>query len=626
MSLDLSSLEHFTRIWQSARLADDGMRCTCAPHPELHEKIKKEVAAVRSRQDSALATLARAVEPRSPGLNDGMIVPAEEFPLGTPFSVIRSAAADRAPLRGVLRVIVVLIDFSDLAMTKTQAHYRDLFFSQGVLPNGSVREFYTEVTHGLVDIQGDVVGPFRMPQTLAQYAHGASGLGNALPNAQTMAADAVSASDPTVNFDPFDNDGNGFVDAFIVIHAGAGAEVTGNSGDIWSHKWVLSGGARAVDHTKVFGYLTVPEDARIGVCCHELGHLLFGFPDLYDTDNSSEGIGNWCLMAAGSWGGGGDRPVHPSAWCKANQAWVSVDNRIGNGPLTIADVKDAFTVIRLWRGGAPGTEYFLVENRQQKLFDQSLPGSGLLIWHIDETIATNTDENHYKVALLQADGKRDMEHNVNRGDGGDAYPGSSNNSSITKSSNPNSKSYGGTDTCVSVTAISPSASVMTANVSVNCKILKESVKEIEKRKEKATFREKPLVDVKTRPDKRPEKPLIDKRAGFDKGLLDKLLEGKFVDGGRPGGGGFGGFRQEDSPDTRLQNLEARVENLEFSVSQLASGSSGVSEAVEPFIGSDLRPDLSQSALLQEPDYQPLHDEMRRGSPSAKRLYDTKMKE
>src|SRR5262249_31468729 len=156
--------------------------------------------------------LARAAEPNRPGLNDGLIIPPDEFPLGTPLGVLRNAAADRAPLRGVLRVIVVLVDFSDKPMTQTQAHFRDLFFSRGVIPTKSVREYYTEVTHGLIDIQGDVVGPFRLPQTLAQYANSASGIGNVSPNAQTMARDAVIASDPSVNFNPFDNDGNGFVD------------------------------------------------------------------------------------------------------------------------------------------------------------------------------------------------------------------------------------------------------------------------------------------------------------------------------------------------------------------------------------------------------------------------------
>src|SRR5262249_50396425 len=253
---------------------------------------------------------------------------------------------------------------------------------------------------------------------------------------------------------------------FIVIHAGSGGEVTGNGDDIWSHKWTLDGGARAVDRTKIFAYLTVPEDCKIGVCAHELGHLLFGFPDLYDTDNSSEGIGNWCLMRGGSWGGTGDMPVHPSAWCKANQGWVTVKNVTADGPASLPDVKTSNTVHRLWKDGAKGNEYFLLENRQQTKFDQALPAGGLLIWHIDEAQAKNTDENHYKVALMQADGRRDMERNINRGDAGDVYPGSSNNHTFNATSRPNSNSYAHANTFVSVSNISASGATMTMQLKV----------------------------------------------------------------------------------------------------------------------------------------------------------------
>ena len=474
MSNSRSLVQHYLQIRNAARACDDGQRCMVAPHPALRARINQELASIRTSGDSSIAALVRASEPRRLGYNDGVIIPPDEFPLGTPMSVIRDAALERAPLRGVLRVIVVLVDFSDAHMAQPQQHYRDLFFSTGQIPTGSVREYYREVTHGLVDIQGDVAGPFRLPLTLAQYAHGAAGTGGAAPNAQTMARDAAAAANPTVNFSPFDNDGNGFVDAFIVIHAGPGGEVTGNPGHIWSHKWVLSGGAMSVDATKIFAYLTVPEDARIGVCAHEIGHLLFGFPDLYDTDGTSEGIGNWCLMAGGSWGAGGNTPCHPSAWCKANQGWVSIDNRTTNGAISIPDVKDSNTVFRLWKDGGAGTEYFLVENRQKKLFDSSLPAGGLLIWHIDDSVASNTDENHYKVALMQADGKRDMEHNANRGDPGDCYPGSAGNSAFTRTSTPGSKSYGGVDTCVAVTGISATGAVMTATVQVACKVVKKA--------------------------------------------------------------------------------------------------------------------------------------------------------
>ena len=68
--------------------------------------------------------------------------------------------------------------------------------------------------------------------------------------------------------------------------------------------------------------------------------------------------------------------MHPSAWCKANQGWVSVDNRTANGTVSIPDVKMSHVVYRLWKDGAPGNEYFLVENRQQTGFDASLPDRG----------------------------------------------------------------------------------------------------------------------------------------------------------------------------------------------------------------------------------------------------------
>ena len=37
---------------------------------------------------------------------------------------------------------------------------------------------------------------------------------------------------------------------------------------------------------------------EIGIFCHEFGHVL-GLPDLYDTDDSSPGIGEWGLMGSG---------------------------------------------------------------------------------------------------------------------------------------------------------------------------------------------------------------------------------------------------------------------------------------------------------------------------------------
>ncbi len=407
-----TTLRNFMRIHSAAVKSNDGGRCMIAPHPDLRKEINEAIKELRATtRKSILANKVSSRDPTRVGLNDGLVHPGNTFALGTSADVARSARAQRAPLHGTLRVIVVLVEFSDKAMSQTKKHFEDLFFSTDVVATGSVNEYYKEVTNGLVEIKGQVVGPFKLPKTLAQYAHGASGMGSALPNARTMAKDAAVKANASVNFSLYDNDGDNFVDAFVIVHAGTGAETNNNPGDIWSHKWVLSGGAYNADGTtKIYAYLTVPEDCKLGVCAHELGHLLFGFPDLYDTDYSSVGIGDWCLMASGSWNNNGLTPAHPSAWCKCNQHWASVVMPTSNQTkVSIPDVKTGFKVFKLWKNGAPSKEYFLVENRQRTKFDRYLPGTGLLVWHIDDNLAENSDEAHYKVALMQADGLKQLE-------------------------------------------------------------------------------------------------------------------------------------------------------------------------------------------------------------------------
>jgi immune inhibitor A len=449
--------------------------CFVAPHPALQKRMNAAVKALRANADRSIAPLIGIRRPTKPGFDDGTIFPPNAFPLGTSLRAIRSAAADRAPLRGNINIVVILVDFSDRPMTKPVSHFQDLFFSRGKLPNGSVADYFDEVSNQAVQITGKIAGPFRLPRTISAYAHGEAGTGDISPNARTMARDAAVAAAPHVNFAPFDNDNNGFIDAFIVIHAGSGAEQSGdNDNDIWSHKWVIEGtSALPVNGKNIFAYLTVPEDARIGVCCHELGHLIFGWPDLYDVDSSSEGVGNWCLMGGGSWNGPavgvdpGDVPAHPSAWCKKNQQWVTVTTPSTNGSVTLADVKTSRTVLRLWKDGDTASkEHFLAENRGKKGYDRALPGEGLLVWHIDDSLDSNRDENHYKVGLLQADGRRDLERASNRGDSADPYPGTNANGSITATSNPSSRSFAGVDSSVSITNIKLSAGKIKAKIVV----------------------------------------------------------------------------------------------------------------------------------------------------------------
>jgi immune inhibitor A len=180
----------------------------------------------------------------------------------------------------------------------------------------------------------------------------------------------------------------------------------------------------------------------------------------------SSGLGNFCLMAGGSWGGNGDTPVHPNAWCKAQQGWITVINQTGANTVTLSDVKTGHQALRLWSSGVVGSEYFLLENRQTAGFDQSLPGGDLLVYHVDETQAGNTNRNRYKVGLVQADGKRELENGTNRGDAADPWPGTGGNTTLDQTSTPNTNSYAPGATSVAVRNIA----VATGSVSFDASV------------------------------------------------------------------------------------------------------------------------------------------------------------
>lgn len=366
-----------------------------------------------------------------------------------------------------LHVPVILVDFSDNEANNDDypvEHYEELLFSLDELDPGSVREWYLENSYGEVEIVGEVVGWVRLPQTYEYYVNHEHGNGDWPNNSQRMTYDAVNLVDDEVDFSAFDNDEDGEVEAVYIVHAGPGAEA--NDGDedmIWSHAWALNRNRVRLDGVWINHYSTEPDDGQVGVFGHELGHAMFGLPDVYDRDYSSEGLGNWSMMAGGSWGGGGASPAHFDAWCKLQCGFIDptvlAQNRNG---VEIQPVEEADDTYILWTGGNFDNEYFLLENRQQIGFDASIPGSGLLIYHVDDNVEgqnddewypDHQDEGHYLVALEQADGNWDLELGENRGDAGDPFPGESNNQTFNNNSTPNSRNYGDQNTEVSITNI-----------------------------------------------------------------------------------------------------------------------------------------------------------------------------
>jgi hypothetical protein len=158
---------------------------------------------------------------------------------------------------------------------------------------------------------------------------------------------------------------------------------------------------------------------ELGTYCHENGHMLCDFPDLYDYGGESAGVGGYCLMCAG---GNLDprNPTQVGAYLKYKAGWASASPiTAGFSGVARSEGNQAFIHRR------NGTEYFLLENRHQAGRDQALTDSGLALWHVDE-LGDNSREqmtatDHYECSLVQADGMHHLEGGNTFGDDTDLF-------------------------------------------------------------------------------------------------------------------------------------------------------------------------------------------------------------
>ena len=437
----------------------------CTAHPKVLRNIAKQleehnIVTTQELQIARRVGLVATIPVARLGFNDGIFFPYELSTSGpASASVIPEAAVtsveSKRPKKRKVHAIALLVDFSNNKGIRRAKEFEKLLFDKAN-PN-SMTNFYRHLSYDALELTGEVIGYVRAPQPYSYYTASESGTGSNYPkNTPGLLNDALTIFCRNDNLARFDADNDGFVDAIFLIHAGRGAEAERNptkrKNMIWSHKWTLP---QPFVHqgVKVFAYSTEPEDGRVGVFSHEFGHLL-GLPDLYDTTFRSHGIGDWCLMAAGSWGGKGNRPTRMSCWCLSRLGWIKPKVVTRKKRLQLNTLEEKKTeCYRLWTKGITGPEYFLLENRQPKGLDAALPGSGLAVWHIDERQSNNNNPLAYLVALLQADGKEDLELLKNSGDGGDLFPGDKRVAALDDNTTPSTRSNTGSPSRVALTNI-----------------------------------------------------------------------------------------------------------------------------------------------------------------------------
>jgi M6 family metalloprotease-like protein len=366
---------------------------------------------------------------------------------------------------GTRKVPSLAIEFPDVAhdsrVTLTTLQNR-------ITGTNSMKSYFEEVSYDQLTVDGTATGWYEAANDMEYYGKPEGGNHDSR-NFYKLVAEAVRAADPTVDFSQYDTNRDRIIDGVVLVHAGRDEATGGGQNTIWSKQSVYPGTLR-VDGVYLGYYVTVSEYSPVGVYVHEFGHLL-GLPDLYDTDYTSTGVGVWDVMGSGAWGDYGRTPSHPSAWSKLQMGWVdpTVINNFVEGYQVTNMEGDSPKVIKLPTENS--AQYFLLENRYRSGYDRYLPGSGILIWHIDTDVINqwsyynrvNNNEDRKGIDLEEASGIQDLDtRSSNDGDSSD--PWKNNAVGFTPTSTPNSNLYDGTDTKIRVFNISAALPVMTLDI------------------------------------------------------------------------------------------------------------------------------------------------------------------
>jgi M6 family metalloprotease-like protein len=385
----------------------------------------------------------------------------------------------------------------------------------------ALKRYYKRVSKGKVNISytvfpNDLNASYKLPKEMKYYSPNTTKDEKNRRLCELLSDSFIEADkDPAVDFSQYNS--------FIVFHAGVGADFSinpyynpfpndvpsvfltfydlslclGNNDPAYKGINVNEGKFFIMDGI-ILPETESQEDIEIGlngIIAHQFGHQL-GLPSLFNTETGSAGIGQWGLMDMGFGNYSGLIPAEPCAWSKVFLGWetpIEVDNgenleihsSLSNDPK------------KIYKVSITSEEYFLLENRVRDFnkdglniiksprgvlleaddYDTDIPGSGMLIWHIDERIIKknikenkiNVDKNKKGVCLMEADGSQDIGEVFEWILPGFPTPANGtlydaffkgNNDAFTPNTNPSSKSNEGANSHISIYAISDTGNVM----------------------------------------------------------------------------------------------------------------------------------------------------------------------
>lgn len=394
--------------------------------------------------------------------------------LNLPAAGSPQAAPPKGTRTGTYVGLCLLIEFPDdrasipqqeIVKFCNQSGYR------GYGNNGSVFDYFYDNSNGKLQYTNLVTPYYMAKHNKAYYTDESIPFGQ---RARELIVEALSYfKNQGFDFGSLSTDNSKYIYALNVFYAGG--RPNNWSKGLWPHAWSLASPFLISSGKQFYDYqiTEIGSDVSLGTFCHENGHMLCDFPDLYDYGYQSAGVGVYCLMCAG----GVQNPKNPTqigAYLKYKAGWAtSVINVTSGIQGTISADKNEFFI---YYNPSNKKEYFILENRYTTGRDSSLPSAGIAIWHVDEDGSNDNEQMlpdlHYECSLEQADGRFDLERTQsNIGDSQDLFS-IANNKRFANYTNPNSKWWNGTASGLEIIDISVAARNMTFRIPSPSNVMK----------------------------------------------------------------------------------------------------------------------------------------------------------
>jgi M6 family metalloprotease-like protein len=312
-----------------------------------------------------------------------------------------------------IKGLCILIDFSDEPATVKRDDIENILNETGCKlfrNNGSVKDYFYDVSSQRITYTNTIPALYyRAKKPKSYYDDQSSCIDN--PNkSDELVTEALKWLDKSgFDFASLTTDDENVVRALNFLCTGMAN--AGMMKGLWPHYTTIFQDL-TFDGVTVRRYMineirgtATTGDFTIYSFCHENGHMLFGWPDLYDVDK--KGVGNYCLMA---YAADPHNPPPPCAYLRMRQGWTTVKNFNEYKWGTQVILKSNSNEIYKYTNPLIPEEYFLLESKFKNGSRLgNLPDDGLFVWHIDERQGCNNDrdilpENHYAVKLIESDG------------------------------------------------------------------------------------------------------------------------------------------------------------------------------------------------------------------------------